>query len=201
MARNIVTHASMESFFQELVVEAIQAERLSLNEDGTAYLVQLVTEFTDSGALHEFSREGEPGTPALVWLYERAVEAAPREQFNAFRHLGDVALVVSGFFAPHIERSLVGVDYYVQMGCAAYYRAAALARKSGFSALLAHLASTYHRLVEVLTRVAEQTTLPVARDIAALYERWLRNCDNLDLFARLRERKALPTVCPVEVIG
>lgn len=177
MTDRIEMHTSVVGYFEALLREALEAERVTLEGDGVAYLLQLITDLSAPGGLLAGTR-GEPGTPGLVWLYQAAREAPPTQRFDAYRRLGDVALVVSGFFAPHIERasSLVGVDYYVNMGSAAYHQAAASAR-TGFSELLRTLAAKFGTLVEVLTRVAEQTTLPVNRDLATLFERVARNPD------------------------
>ena len=110
--------------------------------------------------------------------------------------MGNVALMVSGLFAPHVERprSLVGVDYYIQMGATAYGSAANLAKQSAFSSLLLELASKFGRLVEVLTRVAERTTLPVRNDLLALYERLLRNPSSANVRERMIGCGAIPSL-------
>lgn len=193
MVSRIDTHSSLEVYFEGLLRDALTAEQVDLPDDTFSYVLRLVGEFSSPESLYRGARD-EPGTPALVWLYQEAREAAPSHRFDAYRHLGDVALMVSGFFAPHIERarSLVGVDYYVDMGRAAYDTAAHLAGVSGFEPLLRLLAQRFERLVEVLTRVAEQTTLPVAVDLAALYQRMQRNPDSPELSRRLLSQGAFP---------
>jgi hypothetical protein len=200
MNGSIETHTTLEGFFGDLIREAMAAERLVLDDGCVQYLLQLCRELARSEALFEVARPGENGTPALVWLYEKAQTSDRGLKFQAYRKLGDVSLVVSGFFAPHIERerSLVGVDYYVQMGAAAYDSAATLAQPTGFGSLLSELASKFRKIVEVLTRVAEQTTLPVARDVIALYERLCRNPESEALTRRLVvERKMIPCFAPM----
>jgi hypothetical protein len=192
MSGAIETHHSIEGFFADLIRDALLAERLNLDEQASSYLLQLVTEFSQREALYGGCARDEKGTPALVWLYERAVAAGPQAQFNAYRHLGDVALVVSGFFAQHIERSLVDVGYYVGMGGAAYDRAAVLSR-SGFGAVLKTLSEHFRKLVDVLARVADQTTLAPSADIATLYERWIDG-GGPDAVRRLQAHGAFPVL-------
>ncbi|MBI4816534.1 MAG: hypothetical protein HY791_09750 [Deltaproteobacteria bacterium] len=188
----IETHSSIEGYFSELLTEALDAEKLTLTTSAQAYLVQIAAEYGSAQALHRGARPGERGTPALVWLYEEAHRVRPSERFDAYRRMGDVALVVSGFYTPHIERSLVDVRYYIGMGEAAYAQCASLAELRPFRAIFEQLAGTFDRLVEVFTRVAERTTMPVARDIASLYERWLRNPDSGPLARRLLAQGAVP---------
>jgi hypothetical protein len=201
MTDQIETHASLESFFEELLREAMAIERIELAAESFGYVTKLFTDFATHQGLHGRQRPGERGTPALVWLYEEAQKASDRgRRFDAYRHLGDVSLIVSGFFTPYVERerSLVGVDYYVQMGTAAYDAAAALAHRSGFSKLLAELAAKFERLVEVLTRMAERTTLPVAYDLRALYERLMRNPHSVALCDRMLEQGVAPVFASTE---
>lgn len=191
MASAIDTHTTLEGFFHDLLRDALAVERVELSEASKVYLLGLCTEFAGRDALYAATARDERGTPALAELYQRAVMSAPRERFNAYRQLGDIALMVAGFFAPHIERSLVDVDYYVRMGGAAYHQASSLSN-TGVRGLFSQLAASYAQLVEVLTRVAERTTLPVAGDVAALYERFLRNPRSSDLQQRLVRQGLIP---------
>ena len=195
MSPRIETHVSLEGFFEELLRDAMAVERVQLEHASLAYVTRLFADFSTHSGLHGRQDGDDRGTPALVWLFEQAQTATdPGKRFDAFRHLGDVSLVVSGFFTPHVERdrSLVGVDYYVQMGTSAYGAAAGLAKKTGFSRLLSELAQKFSQLVEVMSRVAERTTLPVASDLKALYARMIRNPNSLAVCEQLLERGVAP---------
>lgn len=199
MRGTIETHHSLEGFFHDLLTAALSAERLALDEGASSYLLHLVTEFSQREALYGASKTDEKGTPALVWLYERAAYAEPQKQFEEYRHLGDVALIVSGFFAQHLERSLVGVGYYVRMGGAAYGRAAGLCR-TGFGEILETLSRHFARLVDVLTRVAAQTTLPSVMEIETLYEHWV-GTGSRELVRRLKAQGAVPVLVGAQGIS
>ena len=190
----IETTDSLDRLFGELLVNALASERVVLNAGGEAYLRHLCRRMAHRDALHVLQDTDESGTPALAWLYRRARECAPSERFDAYRTLGDIALIVSGLFQPHVARprSAVGVEYYVRMGSGAYETAAHLSADSGFGPILDELARKFARLVEVLTRVAEHTTLPVADDLAALYARFQRNPESRVLLERLTRAGAAP---------
>ena len=197
----IETHSTLEGFFEELLREAMAVEHVDLEHESFVYVTGLFADFAKPGGLHRCQRAGERGTPALAWLYEDAANARdPGERFNAYRHLGDVSLIVSGFFTPHVqrERSVVGLEYYVDMGMAAYDAASTLAIKSGFSRLLNELALKFSRLVDVLSRVAERTTLPVARDLEALYERLMNAPESRHAYEKLLEQGAVPVFAAAE---
>lgn len=192
----IGTHSSLDGFFHDLLDDALQTERVEIAVSSRAYLVQLFQEFSRTEGLHRATGHDDTGAPTLAWLYERAHSGAPSQRFDAWRHLGDVALMVAGLFGAYIERrrSLVGVDYYVQMGAGAYGSAASFSYPSGIGLVLEELARKFRHLVDVLTRVGEATTLPVATGIERLYERWMANPGQEDLLERLGRLGAAPVL-------
>ncbi len=194
MAFDIETSDALERLFRDLLSEALASERVMLQAAGQAYLCRLCRRMAHSNALHGGQDADERGTPALAWLYREARRAAPSQRFNAYRTLGDIALVVSGLFQPHVVRrsSAVGVDYYVGMGSAGYATAAQLAADSGFGPILAELSENFARLVEVFARVAENTGLPVADDLSALYARFRRNPESRAMLDRLHAAGGSP---------
>ena len=50
----------------------------------------------------------------------KALQAAGSQQRDGLRQVGDHSLFISGFFADSLNRSLVDVDYYIQLGECAY---------------------------------------------------------------------------------
>ena len=192
MEKTIVTSKSVTGFFSDLLEEVLQGQDVQLSDASTAYLVHVVSGFTDQAVLHNQNSPEESGPPALFRLYEKAVSAPPREQFEAYRHLGDVSLFVSSFFAPHVERSVVSFEYYIQMGGGAYDRAASLDRTGKMRPLMRQLSEKFSRVVELLTQLAEKTSLPICRDLANLYDRWSRNTNNQELYSRLIRQGAVP---------
>ena len=175
--------STLEAFFGELLTDALSREKLCLDRSTQAYLLQVIA---DRDVVSPRPDRGDRGAPALASLYLEAMQRPPSERREALRELGDHALVMSGLFPQHVERrgSVVDVDYYVSMGGAAYAQAASLTR-DGLREVLA-------QLVEVLTRVAERTTLPVARDPGALYTRWSRAADGASLERELLAHGLVP---------
>ncbi|MGF1511141.1 MAG: hypothetical protein ACFB9M_16730 [Myxococcota bacterium] len=169
----ILEGTELRTFFESHLAEALEAEALHLPQ-AHVYLVGLCCEFL-SGLQLETPR-GERGPPALAWLYAEAQNGPPTRRMEAHRRLGDVALGISGLFAPHLHRpkAVVGPEYYVSMGTAAYATAACLATRSPARAMadvLTQLARHFRSLVEVLVRLAERAGLPSVKEPAALMER------------------------------
>jgi hypothetical protein len=82
-------------------------------------------------------------------------------------------LFVSGFFSDSLNRRLVDVDYYIQLGECAY---GSLARTGDgtLNDVFDELSANFPAFVDVLTEVSERTALTSDADVLRLYERWLR---------------------------
>lgn len=189
---------SLDNFFRDLLEEALTTERVDLAMGSRSYLIQMFADFSHVESLYRLKEQDQSGAPTLAWLYARAQQGDFSERFDAWRHLGDVALLVAGFFGRYIERrrSVVGLDYYVQMGAGAYDTAASFAHWKQFGSVFEELARNFRALVDVLTRIGEATTLPVAQSIERLYERWLGGSGD-DLHERLTSLGASPLLIGV----
>jgi hypothetical protein len=87
--------------------------------------------------------------------------------------VGDRSLFISGFFGDSLNRSLVDVDYYIQLGeCA--YGCLARQQREAMGEVFDELAEKFTAFVDVLGEVSERTSLTSNRDLMRLYERWLR---------------------------
>ncbi|MBX2811414.1 MAG: hypothetical protein KTR25_06385 [Myxococcales bacterium] len=190
----IDTQLKVEDFFDELLASALETQRVQIAVSSRIYLVQLFEEFALAERFHEATHDDEPGPPTLAWLYERARNGSSATRLEAWRHLGDVALMVSSVFGSYLERRhcIVGVDYYVRMGTSAYNTAANYARTGGLGLVFEELSQKFRVLVDVLTRIGEAANLPVSSSIERLYERWLSGAGQRDLHQRLTQLGASP---------
>ena len=55
-------------------------------------------------------------------LYAEYAEGSPEVKRAALRRLGDVCLMVTGFFPDSLNKKIVDIDYYSDMGGAAYWQ-------------------------------------------------------------------------------
>ena len=103
----------------------------------------------------------------------KALQAAGIRQRDELRSVGDLSLFISGFFADSLNRSLVDVDYYIQLGEHAY---GSLARHddSVFGEVFDELSWKFVAFVDVLGEVQRPERAGVNADLLRLYEHWLR---------------------------
>jgi hypothetical protein len=165
-------------------------------DDHTAYyVVNLLTLFARHETLYERDRPG-PGLQPVALLLAAAAESRDRDARNALlRRVGDTSLFVAGFLGDGFARKLVDVDYYIDMGGAAYGRLSDNVRGTrdgrAYGVVFAELAAKFRDFVDVLAEIRDSGRA-AAIDVLRLYEVWLRT--GSQRAARLlRERGLTPT--------
>jgi hypothetical protein len=167
MAEALVHHESPVEFFRDLVETALHRQQLSAREGTSFYLVNLL-----AGFVHVDQSAPDDEEPLGV-RFMKALHEAGAKQRDALRQVGDRSLFISGFFADSLTRSLVDVDYYIQLGEHAY---GSLARQGDgtFGGVFDELAGKFPAFVDVLGEVSERTAMSSNADLLRLYEKWLR---------------------------
>jgi len=155
-------------YFRELVESAMHHQRLAAGELTSFYLVNLL-----AGFVHFDRSPATADEEPLGVRFAKALQEGGARQRDGLRQVGDESLFVSGFFADSLNRSLVDVDYYMQLGEYAY---GSLARQANatFGDVFDELAAKFPAFVDVLGEVSERTALASNSDLLRLYEKWLR---------------------------
>jgi hypothetical protein len=168
MADAIFHNESPTEYFRELVESAMQNQHVSAQELTSFYVVNLLAGFVH---LDRSPAAGED--EALGVKLARAIQAAGLTQRDELRKVGDLSLFISGFFSDSLNRRLVDVDYYIQLGECAY---GSLARQGdeALGDVFDELSGKFTAFVDILTEVSERTALTSNADVLRLYEKWLR---------------------------
>jgi hypothetical protein len=165
---------NLREFFRDSVAESMNRQKIDADDHTASYVVNLLTLFSRSEALFDQSDDGLQLRPVALVLAE-AVDRDPNEKNFALQRVGDVSLFIAGFLGDGLTTKLVGVDYYVQMGGAAYGALAENIRGSvrgrAVSDVFGELAQKFTAFVDVLAdiRDAAQTS---HTDVLRLYEMW-----------------------------
>lgn len=165
---NLSTAENLFDFFHEQVDTVVANRQVPVGRESVYYITNLLVERSRS----------QPEPKKLVDLHLEAREADQAGAVRAYRQLGDEALYVSGFFRESVERGIVSVSYYQDMGAAAYDTLARLmAMPAMVSGDLGHvfseLSKAFTACSEALCRVREQLRGDSDGNILALYRRWL----------------------------
>ena len=168
---------SLQEFFKDSVAAAMAKQGVAADDHTAYYVVNLLTLFARHETLYERGKPG-PGLQPLALLLAVAAESRDREARNAIlRRVGDTSLFVAGFLGDGFARKLIDVDYYIDMGGAAYGRLSDGVRGTrdgrAFGTVFAELAAKFSDFVDVLAEIRDSGR-GAAIDVLRLYELWLR---------------------------
>jgi hypothetical protein len=190
---------NLREFFRDAVHEALERQRVGIEDHTEHYVVNLLTLFARSEAFFEPTAGGPRLKPLALMLADAASAPTGEQRSRALQRLGDVSLFVSGFLSHGFARKLVDVDYHIAMGGRAYGTLAdncgSSARGRALAGVFAELASKFQRLVDALNDVSEMSWRGSDRDVLRLYEVWLKT-GSPRAHALLREGGVDPVVVP-----
>ena len=166
MADALFRRESPTEFFRDLVESAMQNQHVCAHELTCFYVVNLLAGFVHGDA---HADADQPLGPRLA----RAMQTAGAAQRNGLRSVGDQSLFISGFFSDSLNRSLVDVDYYIQLGESAY-RSLARQEDRTLGDVFDELSDKFTNFVDVLGEVSERTLISSNADVLRHYEKWLR---------------------------
>lgn len=169
----LITHP--DGYFHELITKALGQQRIATQPETEFYLVNLLNKFMVTERLYPQAPQGGSREEPLAFMIKEALETLqPQAQKEMFRHIGDVSLYVAGYFQESLNRKLVDVDYYIDVGGTAYQQVASRQDEDVQRALYQELANKFASFVEVLAEVSDKTTPRTEKDLLRLYELWIR---------------------------
>jgi len=177
-AERICPVANLQEFFKDSVADAMEKQGVAADDHTAYYVVNLLTLFARSEKLYDRRTDG-PGPPALALLLAEAAAAPDAHARNlVLQRVGDTSLFVAGFFQDAFARKLVDVDYYIDVGGAAYGSLSESVRGTirgrAFGGVFAELASKFREFVDVLAEIRDSARAAGDHDILRLYEIWLK---------------------------
>jgi hypothetical protein len=162
---------SSKNFFQEAVEEAFSKRNIKAFPAVQTYLVGILEHYLDARNLFE--------GPTLAEMYLTANQAAPHEKQSLLKKLGDRSLYVSGFFGDSLSRKLVDIDYYADMGGAAYSLLSDCVKEDTTAAVYRIYSQRFLEFVEVLTYISQKSMIQTDENLLRLYDRYVRTGSEL----------------------
>ena len=159
-------HKDLNSFFYELLQEALKARKLNADPEVEHYLLSLL------GSVHI-----EAVTATLLELQQKAIR---NQEVNAYKSIGDCALTRIGVFAEYLTAKHISTSYVEMVGSRAYQTASTLARKDKRAPIFYELGSKFPTYARVLDDVKEATSLGCS-DPLKLYEKYINKNSTIAL--------------------
>ncbi|MDF1756735.1 MAG: hypothetical protein P1U74_00305 [Legionellaceae bacterium] len=138
--KSLILHPTDISQWYALVNEAQASTQLALNEDTESYLVFLLQRFSQNPQLAE-------SIIAIDFLESMAANNS--KQIEQLKVVGDKSLLLCGLFPGIATRRSLSVDYYADMGQAAYLSVSELQKKSSANLFL-ELSEHFGRMKNIL---------------------------------------------------
>ena len=176
--KNILAEVDAKAFFEDAVQSAIAHQHLKIHHETAIYLINLLYIAIHTERVFDMDSNRQGHKP-LALIYGEALDAPSISHRDmALKRLGDISLFISGVFANSLKRSLVDVDYYINMGGNAYSFLAESRRVSrqtdAYKIVYLELSEQFTSLVDVLAEVCEESHGDTSADIMRLYEIWQR---------------------------
>lgn len=162
-----------KEFFSNELKTLIHKTKITIDHEATNYLADLMVRYMDSKVFFAHDEEGRPQHNVLADLYSEYLNATHEQQKVVLRRLGDLCLMVSGFFPDSLNRKLVDLDYYFGMGGKAYWQLSELQLSVASRTLFKELSLKFKLLAEVLGELSNRSGLQTNTDLLRTYEKWL----------------------------
>lgn len=173
---------SPEGYFQELVQQGLSQRKVNTYPFVESYLVRLLQHYLDAKNLHEDPYANESGQRAPQTLAEAYLIAQNSDlpvRTEMLRKLGDRTLYISGFFGDSLSRKIVDIDYYAEIGGAAYASLAHCTREDALVKVYSTFSERFLEFVDVLTYISHQSLVKSDESILRLYDRYMRTGSEL----------------------
>lgn len=172
---------SSKEFFNSAVEEGFNARKIEAQPAVKTYLVTLLEHYVDSRNLFEpeVSESGKRTPQTLAEMFLQAGTEDSVTRVELLRKLADRSLYISGFFSDSLERKLVDVDYYVEMGGTAYASLASAVREDTRAQVFRVFSKRFVEFVDVLNFISQRTRITNNQSILRLYDRYLRTGSEL----------------------
>lgn len=138
--KKLILHPTDTSQWHALVNEAQASTRLVLNENTESYLVFLLMRFSQTTHLLE-------SVIALDFL--ESMHVPGKQQVEKLREVGDKSLLFCGLFPGMAKRRHVSIEYFTDMGQAAYLTVSELEAQES-AALYFQLSAEFMTLKQIL---------------------------------------------------
>lgn len=163
-------------FFRDLVRKGFERRKLDTFPHVESYVVQLLQHYLDARNLFdpEFDEAGRRIPKTLAEMYLTANNAEDQHiKVELLKKLGDRSLYMSGFFGDSLQRKLVDVDYYVNMGGVAYATLASCVREDTSARIYETISKRFIEFVDVLTYISHSSFIKSNESVLRLYDRYL----------------------------
>ncbi len=158
-------------YFHTVVNEACEERKFKTFPLAKGYLADLLQFYVPASNLFdEVDSSGRRTRETLAETFLKAQNSEPAVRAELLKKLADRSLYISGFFADSLQRKLIDVDYYIDMGGMAYGALASTVREDTTAKLYSELAQRFFAFVEILMHISSRSSLHNEENLMRLFE-------------------------------
>lgn len=184
-------------FFQQCVAEVMGRQKFATIKEAEFYVVDLLGRYLSVSNLFEKSDDSSPSEAeplAIMLMKAQNPEVGPTDRIKLLKKLGDTSLYISGFFGDSLNRKIVDLDYYREMGCIAYRSLSETIREVTFQQVYRELHDKFSGFVDILTEISQTTMVQDNQSLLRLYEVYAKT--GSELARKQLTDRGLPTSRP-----
>lgn len=165
--------ASADQYFNEIVQEAIKSRNVVTSPLVHTYLVELLQHYikSDNFEIDTVTGESEEKSKTFAEAILKASSLDQAKKRRLLKNIGDLSLYISGFFGDSLQRKIVDLDYYADIGGIAYSTLAAERSHSG--EVYEEFSKKFTTFVDVLTYISHKANIQTNGDLLRLYDRYI----------------------------
>lgn len=161
------------TYFEGELRTVMEKHQVDARVESVDYLVHLLIHYMESKNFFAQSQDGKLEDNFLVNLYGEYLKGDVIRKKQTLQRLGDICLMMSGFFAESLSRKLVDLEYYFGMGGTAYGQLSLMQETRTSKTLYGELSAKFQPFSNVLGEMSERSGLQSNKDLLRLYERWV----------------------------
>jgi hypothetical protein len=166
---------STGDFFVEAVENAFVERRFSTFPSARSYLVKLLEYYVPAGNLFdEVDELGRRKRSTLAETFLKAMNEEAHVRAEMLKKMADRALYITGFFSDSLQRKVIDVDYYAEMGVSAYGALADSSREDMAAKVYREYSAKFIEFSEILTTISAQARIQDEANIMRLYETYAK---------------------------
>jgi len=167
------TVADARDFFASELRLAMENHGVSAKPSSFDYLVTLLVKNISSESFFKVGSEGQYEDTLLFDLYAEYLQSSREKRMALLQRIGDLSLVISGYFGESLQAKLVDIDYYFGMGGTAYSVLSEMENNRTSKSVYEELSGKFQPFSNVLGEMSERSGVQSNKDILRLYERWM----------------------------
>ncbi|MCB0378493.1 MAG: hypothetical protein KDD33_08380 [Bdellovibrionales bacterium] len=149
-----------KDYFFEVVDQAFAERKVDTYPFVKSYVVEILKHYLVTENLYDSEDDqGRKTRKTLAELYLESSDQQPSIKVEMLKRLGDSSLYISGFFSDSLQRKLIDVDYYVDMGKLAYESLAHSVNEDTISKLYREISIKFLILVDALSLISKRAKI------------------------------------------